>query len=216
MNHKAIFFPVIMAALAFAAGCDKKPDGSAPAGSSAPAASAAAKGGGAKSGKKPDKPKPAPKAQAKAELDKKPEAKLTGEPLEIPGTNGAFTTPTGWHKSSKGDFATSFSGAGEAFVAASPFAKDADPTPKLQAVASTLELSECEWKDPSDVTIGDGELPAKVADGECQSGDRWVEVMYALIPGDDLNVFVFGAVTDRASDAEKKETIEVLRSIHKK
>ena len=40
--------------------------------------------------------------------------------------------------------------------------------------------------------------------------------MYALIPGDDLNVFVFGAVTDRASDAEKKETIEVLRSIHKK
>jgi len=45
---------------------------------------------------------------------------------------------------------------------------------------------------------------------------KWNNVMYALIPGDDLNVFLFAGSLDTATDAQTDELVKVVTSLKKK
>ncbi len=161
--------------------------------------------------------RPTAKAEAKDELDKKPSSAPGGEMALVPGTDGEFQMPTGWKKADMKSGWIAYTAPDEtAGICATAYAVGEDPTSKLGEVAQILNLSACEWKSPLDVTIGADEFPAKVADGVCMQGEQGEYLFYAMIPGDDLNIFVVGAWDANAPANADDKLADVIRSIHKK
>jgi len=221
MKNSAVIAIVVSAGL-LAIGCDEKKPAAPAASSAAPKATAAASANpsATASASAAAKAKPAPKSQAKAKLDKKPDAPMQGATATIPGTNGVFTVPAKWKTETHGDWMVSAPPNApekeDVGVAATHYAKGDDPTHKLGELAKAAQLTDCEWKSPEDATLGADDFPAKVADGVCMQDGKWYDVMYAMIPGDDLNVFVFAAEPEEATPAASDELVNVIRSLHKK
>ena len=203
--NTTVSIPMMLCACLAIAGCESKPSPSTTAAAPAPAAAGA-------------KERPKAKAQAKTKLDAKPAAPAVGTATEIPGTNGVFTIPATWKSSNHGDWVIAgvSDEQGGMGIAVTKYAKGEDPTAKLGALATAASFTDCEWNTPEDATIGEAELPAKVSDGVCMQEGKWNNVMYALIPGDDLNVFLFAASLDTATDAQTDELVKVVTSLKKK
>ncbi len=161
--------------------------------------------------------RPAPKSEAKGELDKKPAAEPKGELAVIPTTDGQFHMPEGWKKSDFKPGWVLFSAPdSSAGIVATAYATGEDPTGKLGEVAQALQLTDCDWKSPEDVTIGVDEIPAHAADGVCLQGDHAEFLFYATIPGADLNVLIVGGWDSTAPEGTDEKLAETIRSLHKK
>ncbi len=178
---------------------------------SAATTTAAASGSAKSSGKKERK------KEAKSKLDKgKPNTKLEGTSVDVPGTDGTFMAPKGWKVVSNDKWSIVTDQAEHVGFVAANFEKGEDPTPLLGEFAQAMNVSDCEWGGTEAVTIGKDDLPATASDGVCvQSDGKAVYVLYILVPADGINLFLAGAYDEDASQEEIDKVSDVLKSIGK-
>jgi hypothetical protein len=120
--------------------------------------------------------------RVKQELDNREDG-IAGSPFTATGARGSVQSPTGWTGSKSGDVNLAASGDSKAKLAAVGGGID-----KLEAAATALGLSGCQWNSGENATVGKGKLAASVADGTCKQGTTNVATAYAAFGGENLLV----------------------------
>ena len=203
-------------------GCDKKPatDTAASSKATAAPATATASAGPVAPAKAKTGKKPTAKGQAQSLKGKKPTAGGKGSWVDIPETDGTFMIPEGWTSETEGEVVVAASKNETTGVVFTTYDVGVDPTGLLGELAKALSFVDCEWKNAEDVTLGKDDLPAKVADGVClqntDEGAIGVYVLYAMVPGEELNVFVMGGVDENAEEADAEAMVNIFATVKKK
>jgi hypothetical protein len=204
LAHRSLWFVVPLAALVLA-GCPKKDDDEETA---------------AKPVKAPD---PVPTATAttavtlepavtqpgivlrvKQELDNREDG-ITGSPLAAAGARGTLQSPTGWTSAKSGDFTVVTSADSKAKIGAIGAG-----TEKLEAAATALGLTGCQWNSGEPVTVGKGKVPGSAADGGCKKGTINVATAYVHFAAE--NLLVVGAWDP---DGDANSVFGSMRSVAK-
>ena len=135
----------------------------------------------------------------------------------IPGTDGEVMLPADWKAGEVETWLVAGSANETAGFLASTYAKGTDPTELIGNAAQAAQFSHCEWQGQTTIKLGDAEMDANVADGVClDSSGVWNYVMYALVGGGDINVFLLGGWDENAGDADAQMVMNIFRSLRQK
>lgn len=122
---------------------------------------------------------------AKAELDGRADG-ITGSPVAVSGAKASFQSPTGWKSAPKGDVDVINSADGKSVLGASSFTGDA--VAKVNAAATAMGLTNCDWNPPDTIASGKDKLSATAADGNCTKGSTTVHASYVAPTAEGLVV----------------------------
>lgn len=117
--------------------------------------------------------------RVKGEVDKRTDG-ITGTSLTANGAKASTQGPTGW-TTTKGDVSVTSSTDKKASIATTGFTGDA--AGKLDAVATAMGLTACQWNPGEAVTLGKDNLPGTAADGKCTKGTLAVKTAFVATEG---------------------------------
>lgn len=142
--------------------------------------------------------------RVKQELDNREDG-ITGTPLVATGAKGTLQGPTGWTSAKSGDFTVVTSADSKAKVGAVGGGTD-----KLEAAATALGLTGCQWNSGEPVTVGKGKVAGSAADGGCKKGTANVATAYVHFAAE--NLFVVGTWD---ADGDANSVFGSMRSVAK-
>lgn len=120
--------------------------------------------------------------RVKQELDNREDG-IAGSPLAATGARGTVQSPPNWTSAKSGDFTVVTAADSKAKIGAAGGGID-----KLEAAATALGFTGCQWNSGETVTVGKGKLAGSAADGSCKKGTANVATAYVHFGPENLLV----------------------------